>query len=65
MTRFAAWSLIVDCKDVALISIINDWISAPGKPRRIIMDNSPPGMFGADRDELSRTYVIQLVHAPR
>lgn len=34
-------------------------------PRRIIMDNGSPGMFGAEWGELRHTYVIQLVHAPK
>lgn len=66
MARFAICSLIVDCKAVTLINIlVNDWIRQLGKPRRIIMDNGSPGMFGTDWNDFSRSYAIQLVHAPR
>ena len=51
VSRFAICSLIVDCKAVKLINIIiiNDRIRPIGKPRRIIMDAGPPGMFGNER----------------
>ena len=66
LTRFSICPLVADCKSVALISaILNDRIRQLGKPRRIIMDNGPPGMFGTDWGEFSHTYAIQLVHAPK
>ena len=66
VTRFAIWSLIVDCKAATLISIlINDWAPPLGKPRRIIADAWSPGMFGTEWGENSHAYVIQLAHAPR
>ena len=65
-TRPVAHSLIVDCKAVTRITIlINDWARTLGKPRRIIMDNGSPGMFGTEWGEISHTYATQLVHAPK
>ena len=35
-----------------------------GKPRRITMDAGPPGMYGAEWDQFSHAYSVQLVNAP-
>ena len=49
VTRISICPLIVDCKAGTLINIpVNDWVRELGKPRRIIMDNGAPGIFGAD-----------------
>ena len=66
MARFDARFLVADCKTLTLITaLLNDWIRTLGKPRRIIMDNGPPGMFGTEWGDFSHTYVIQLVNAPK
>ena len=66
MTRFAVCSLVTDCKPSTLITVLlNDWIRTLGKPRRIIMDNGSPGMFGTEWNDFSHTYVIQLINAPK
>ena len=64
MSRFAVCSLVTDCKAATLIAVVlDDWVRTLGKPRRVIMDNGPPGMFGTKWNDFSHTDVVQLIHA--
>ena len=66
LSRFALCSLIEDVRAATLINIpIDDWIRPLGKPRMIIMDHGPPGMFGGEWGDFPHTYAVKLAHAPQ
>ena len=66
LSRFAICTLLPNVKAGTLTGVLlNDWIRPIGKPRRIICDNGPPGMTGAEWGDLSHIYCIQIAHAPK
>ena len=65
LTRFLSCQILKTLDSEHMTHVfMNDWVKHFGKPKRIILDQGSPGMFGGEWETLSHIFGWQYIRAP-